>query len=396
MKKKLYIETIDQEWSVSKRWNPFNSYKLLAQVYRWEKIRRGGPIPQPVLVTVDPINVCNHRCVWCNANFVLKERHRKISEKSLMQLADYLPHWQGSPHWAPGVEAVCIAGGGEPLLNPATGEFINRLASNGIQVGVVTNGTLISENIDALSNCVWVGVSVDAGTERTFGKLKGLKKGSGSFDKIMDGIARLVDYGQSMKREIARDAGGYGVSYKYLLHPENIGEIYEAAVLAKEIGCKNFHIRPASTPWDKLGAEGIMFTEADRKLFEKQVEKARGLEDKNFGVYRITHKLDEKFRSSNFFRKCHAIFMTAVFMPPERSGDGFIMGLCCDRRGDGKLEIAKVKDVDEINGCWGSEEHWRIFDEIDVAAECPRCTYQPHNQVFERVILQDSMTFRFI
>ena len=33
---------------------------------------------------------------------------------------------------------------------------------------------------------------------------------------------------------------------------------------------------------------------------------------------------------------------------------------------------------------------------IDIANECPRCTYQPHNQIYEQVILNDSMTYKFI
>ncbi len=50
------------EWLPRKRWNPFNSNKLLAHVYRWRLIRRGRPLPPPVLITVDPTNVCNFNC----------------------------------------------------------------------------------------------------------------------------------------------------------------------------------------------------------------------------------------------------------------------------------------------------------------------------------------------
>ena len=58
------------EWLPQKRWNPFNSNKLLAHVYRWRLIRRGRPLPPPVLITVDPTNVCNFDCVWCNAAYI--------------------------------------------------------------------------------------------------------------------------------------------------------------------------------------------------------------------------------------------------------------------------------------------------------------------------------------
>lgn len=58
--------TTANEWSQNKRWNPFNSYKILAHVERWQNIKRGRPIPAPSLITVDPTNVCNFNCAWCN------------------------------------------------------------------------------------------------------------------------------------------------------------------------------------------------------------------------------------------------------------------------------------------------------------------------------------------
>ena len=108
-----------QEWNPSKRWNPFNSYKLLSHVHRWKQIKRGKPIPPPVLITIDPTNVCNFNCVWCNAEFIRKKRKGSLSEKMLLNLADFLPRWgEGNPNWKPGVEAICIAGGGEPQFLP--------------------------------------------------------------------------------------------------------------------------------------------------------------------------------------------------------------------------------------------------------------------------------------
>jgi len=36
-----------------------------------------------------------------------------------------------------------------------------------------------------------------------------------------------------------------------------------------------------------------------------------------------------------------------------------------------------------------------LFDAIDLG-DCPRCTYQPHNQIMEHVVLNDNMTYKFI
>jgi len=387
------------EWSAAKRWNPFNSYKLLAQVYRWDKIQRGRPIPQPVLVTVDPINRCNLKCTWCNSAKVLEDREKKISAKTLNAIADFLPQWQGAPDWAKGVEAVCIAGGGEPLLHKHCGAFIERLAANGVESGVVTNGLNIDDHLQALTNCTWLGVSVDAARAETFNKLKAPGSNKDLIGRVHDNMADLIDYARKNGGRLAMDRSGYGVSYKYLLYEENAGEVLEAVKIAKEIGCRNFHLRPAGAPWDKLDSSFAFSAEATAQ-FREQIAAARELEDDNFGVYGITHKFDEQLNKANTFARCYAVFMTGVFMPPvadEIDEDAFTFGLCCDRRGDPRLElVVDAVDVNQVAERWGSDDHWKIFSGIKVQQQCPRCTYQPHNQIYEHVILNDSMTFRFI
>ncbi|MFQ5861504.1 MAG: radical SAM protein [Candidatus Brocadiales bacterium] len=388
-----------REWAASKRWNPFNSYKLLAQVYRWRKVRPFKRVPQPALVTVDPINVCNNRCVWCNSEFILDTRNRALSNKALGEIADFLPKWRGCATWEPGVEAVCIAGGGEPLLNKETGFFIEKCTSNRIEVGVVTNGTLIGSFVESLSKCTWVGVSVDAGRAETFKKLKRVAS-EDIFSRIINNIVRLVNYSKRHKTLLASEGLGYGVSYKYLLHPENVREIYEAARLAKSVGCRGFHLRPASNPWNKLGSELVNFASEDLEIFVEQMQMARELEDENFSIYGVTHKFDEKLNPANYFANCYAVFMSAVFMPrtaESQDKDAFTFGLCCDRRGDAKLELARnIVSACEIEKLWGSKKHWEMFNSIKVEQECPRCTYQPHNQIYEHVILKDNMTYKFI
>jgi len=295
---------------------------------------------------------------------------------------------------------VCIAGGGEPLLNPATGKFIDRLVANEVEVGLVTNGTQIDKYIDSLSQAVWVGVSVDAGTKETFDKLKGCG-GKDTFDRIIENIAILADYAKCHKNKLGWSHPAYGINFKFLLYKENIGEIYKATKLAKEIGCKNIHFRPAGTTWDKIGTEDeIIFSDYEIELFKDQIDRAMELDDSNFGVYGITHKFNSQFEAANYFNKCHAIFMTAVIMPPTSKNvreEAFIVGLCCDRRGDAKLELAQnIVDVNEIQKLWGSKKHWEMHDKIMAGIECPRCTYQPHNEIYEQVILNDSMTHKFI
>ncbi|GHS95759.1 hypothetical protein AGMMS50276_12560 [Synergistales bacterium] len=265
MEMKTTIEKVPEspvEWRAAKRWNPFNSYKLLAHVERWRKICRGAFLPPPVLITVDPANACNFDCAWCNAKYIREHRNFMLTPKALNEIADFLPHWGENsgypepPEGGWGVKAICVAGGGEPLLNKATPAFIERVSANGVEVGVVTNGSMIGDCIEALSQCTWVGVSVDAGSARTLDKLKGLNPSRGEFDRIIGNAA----------------------------------------------------------------------TEEVTPLW-------------------------------SFF--------------------------------------ATLQIVNQIDEVWGREKHWAIHDAINVGS-CPRCTYQPHNQIYEQVIMRDGMTLKFI
>lgn len=383
-----------QEWKEDKKWNPFNSYKLLTHVERWKLIRRGSKIPPPILVTIDPSNICNLKCEWCNSSYLMSKQKNMLTEKNIREIADFLSNWQDGDYR---VNAVCIAGGGEPLTNKNTSLLIDLLVDRGISVGVVTNGYYIDKFLDSLSKCTWVGVSIDAGKSKTFNKLKGLPEDDDKFYKILDNIKLLVDYSEKNKRLLSKKHPAYGVTYKYLLCRENVNEVYDAVKIAKEIGCKNFHLRPTSTPWNLLHSKDeIYFDEKHIKEYKKQIEKSIELDDENFNVYGVTHKFDAQFKRHNKFKDCYAMFMTGVFMPSKEKGK-IDFGLCCDRRGDDRLLLVSALDnLEIIQQKWGSEDHWKIFDSIDVQSQCPRCTYQPHNQIYEHVILRDSMTYIFI
>jgi len=379
-----------KEWSPAKKWNPFNSAKLLSQVYRWRDIKRGAVINPPVLVTIDPTNNCGLSCIWCNSDYILKRRHQHLSKKVLLEIADFLGKWKHKDY---GIEACCIAGGGESLLNPATYDLIDRLIENNIQVGVVTNGVQMNKHFDTLSKCTWVGVSVDAGTPETFKKIKGKDK----YDTVIDNMRNLIKYANENDTTLGMKRQGNGITYKYLLHPYNAGEIIESVKTARDIGCRNFHLRPMGVPWDKLAINDNVFTTKSIGTYKKQIEKARGYETKNFGVFAVSHKFDEKLRISNIFHQCYAIFMTCAIMPAtDGNKDHCTVGLCCDRRGDKRLELLTNEwDINNLAVAWGSKKHWDIFDNINLK-DCPRCTYQPHNQIYEHVILEDSMTYKFI
>jgi MoaA/NifB/PqqE/SkfB family radical SAM enzyme len=376
-----------QRWKQGKGWNPFSAEKLFAHIYRWRRIKRGSPVPSPAWVTVDPSNLCNLDCVWCNSKQIRALRSTKLYHETLIDLAEFLPKW--------GVEAVTIAGGGEPLLNSSTGDFIEALVRNGIQVGVITNGLLMDEFIPELSKCTWVSVSIDAGTAETHHRLKHTSNRQ-VFISILENISDLSNYSNKNKTTLGSKLPAYGITYKYLLHPGNIHETCKAARLAKKIGCKNICYRPAVTPQHRLGTqEEIVFSNEDIGVWDDYMKTAREMDDETFNVYEYTYRVGEGFQRDNCFDKCWAVFMSGIVQPSDKEG-AFNFGLCCDRRGDKTVDLLQDEfDVNEIHELWGRKKHWDIHDSID-HTKCPQCTHIAHNQVYEQTILNDCLTYRFI
>jgi sulfatase maturation enzyme AslB (radical SAM superfamily) len=369
-----------QEWKPSKKWNPFNSAKLLAHVALWKHIIRGQEIPGPILVTIDPTNKCNLDCSWCNAKTV-RERGGEISAKTLTEIAKFLGEWR--------VRAVCIAGGGEPTQHDGFGELIADLMAENIRIGVVTNGTRIDDFQQMLTFCDWVGISIDAGSADTYRQLKKRDK----YHSVLDQANRLIEMARGLNRPLAKLGLGNGVFWKYLVHPKNIGEMEGAANQAKGMGFKGIHFRPVGA---SAGSNEHLFTGNDVVDFDLCLRKALLRDDANFSVYGVQHKFTENLEPCHNFQRCMAVFMTAVFMPPSNGGEGFNLGMCCDRRGDPAMNLLENADVANIKQMWGSGHHWALADAIKPHEQCPRCTYAPHNEIFEQVIEQDNMTLDFI
>ncbi|GAG44967.1 unnamed protein product, partial [marine sediment metagenome] len=214
---------------------PFNSAKALIWREWFEGIVNQNFLP-PVTVNTDPSNICNYDCLWCNAFDCMKGDRKSISRDQLFRLADFYKEW--------GARSTCVAGGGEPLMNKATPDFLVKLKTNNIASGLITNGSLFTDKIIEIvvSCCRWVGISMDAGTTDTYMKVKGIDDPK-MFEKVLLNIEKLA-------REVKKQGSTCDICYKYLLHPSNVSEILTAAKIAKQIGVKDFHLRPVG--WDNL------------------------------------------------------------------------------------------------------------------------------------------------
>ena len=345
-----------EEWTSP--WNPFNSVKALVWADRFEALAR-GEIPVPVSVTIDPSNVCNIACQWCHsADFRAVERSM-VDENKLLLLANALGVWRG-------VRAVCIAGGGEPFTNKATPTLIRHLVENMLEVGMITNGTLLrGDALDATRLCRWVGFSIDSATPWTYARLKGHDK----LETVLRSISALVGKGPS-------------IGYKFLLHPENIRELYAACYIAREMGVNDFHARPLYSP-------GITYSDEVVQQAVDEIARARAdLEDSHFRIYGIRHKFGPHFE-----RRLPEVCRVTPLAGLVFQADGNCT-ICCDKRGDEEAILCRWEEIRDV---WGSERHRGIMDMLDPARHCHRrCTFSPYAEILEEVFVKDSMCRAFI
>lgn len=345
------------------RFDSFNAYKTLVHVPYWMPIK-DGIIPPPLSVAIDPCGTCNLSCSFCNASKVLN--NDMLSKEQMDEVLDACKYFK--------VRSACVSGGGEPFFNPNTGYLVENLLKNDTKVGMTTNGTLIDKHHDVLSNCTFVGISIDAGIAETYATIKGttIKEFSSLLSKI---------------EEFAKKKRIGLLTYKFLIHPLNMKEVYEAAEMAKLVGCDEIYFRPGGSPYFSLEENEFSFNQNEISWVKALIEAARSdFEDETFKVNCMFDKVNEKWTPNHSFSKCYGPLTLGLFA----SNGKFY--LCIDRRGDESLYLCETSELKDV---WGSQKHKDLVNAIDIT-KCPRCTLMAVNQIIENVVINDKMNVDFI
>lgn len=370
-----------KEWTSP--WNPFNSVKVLMYPEHLQGMANMDFKP-PMFINIDPSNRCNFDCIWCNADDCMKQpKMRDLPTEHMLNIADFAKEW--------GVSSVCVSGGGEPFMNKGTPALLQHLYDNNIPIGVVCNGSLLNDsNIDLLTKtCRWVGISMDAATPDIYNKVKGIKHKTTPaykneiFNTVCENIRKLC----AKTKEINSKCD---IAYKYLLHPYNANEIYDAITLAKSLGINDFQLRPVG--WDNVSKTKqearISFNDKIDSI-NNQIARGMELESENFHVYGIRHKFNPDFSRKVTYSKCWASPTCLSFC-----ADGFTYA-CLDMRGQRKARLCShYPDVSKVIKIWNSPEHKNLINSFKLE-ECPRCTFGPYNEIIEEVFINDKMCRKF-
>ena len=329
----------------------FKPYKCLLYKDNFDGIIEGKLRP-PIELSLDPCNACNLKCKWCNA-WRVRDDNKIMSKEDLFWIIKEAADW--------GVKGVCIAGGGEPTMHPQIAEAIELCTKEGLESAIISNGLNWSDKLikAMVKNMRWVGISVDAANANTFLKEKGVD----GFDRVIKNIKNLVK-----EREVLKNKTGPGITLKFVIHPLNQEEIYDACKLAKEIGVDAIHLRPV----DFLSYQETE-DDLDVRKINEEVRKAVTLNDNNFEVVPFFANCQKDMKRKITFDNCLLSPLIALCMPTG-------WWSCVDRRGD---EGTKLCDIRDIRKFWGSKEHLEILKKINPSKDCGKCTMAKYYPWYE-------------
>jgi len=331
----------------------FSSDKILKhldRVYGWLK----GENPSPITVELDMINLCNHRCPECSG-WYFQNRNRGslpvgLAKSIVRQLAKAR------------VRGLIFTGGGEPLCHPHTAEVVKLAHRLGLDIGFITNGSLITEEIGniLLRCCTWLRISLDAASPETFQKVHGLD--GDVFQKLINNIQLVA----SLKKRLnSQTTIGLG----YLTCNYTKDEMFEAAKLCKRLEVDYLQFRPMQM--HNNGGFRYHLTDIRENINKCIKESGNG-----FKVLYSKHKYDmmrDKKYGRNY-NKCYGHQFATVIAADAK------MYLCCHMRGHEKYCIGDLRK-NTFEEIWNSRKRKKVVENIDFKDCVPLCRDNTFNQI---------------
>lgn len=331
-----------------------NIVSKLHQEFVVEKIKGNKWTSGPLVVELDPTEVCNLACPGCISEDLVSNK-TSFSRERLLEIGQEL--------YDIGVKAVVLIGGGEPLAHPAIGEFIEFLGTHDIHIGITTNGCFIPKYMDSISKySTWTRISLDAATAETFEKLRPAKNGKSEFDGIIEGMRTLAKIKKGtlgFSYLIRTEADGFGIE-------SNIHEIYDAAVLAKEIGCDYFEVKPS---YSYTGGQDHALTKHSKERMEEARREVERLKDLDTDTFRIITAINledslncvdtEQYKGYHF---CPAAHLRTLICP---SG----VYVCPYWRGKAPYRVGNAV-TDSVETIWNSGRRREVMEFLDPSVKC--------------------------
>ncbi|MCJ7772235.1 MAG: radical SAM protein [Desulfobacterales bacterium] len=216
----------------------------------------------PFYVDLDVTRRCNLRCIGCPFHSSTKsfksidETVKDISMDLIDRLSRELPQL--------GVYTVIIAGASEPLLHPRLAEIISKFKKSGVEVHLITNGTLL--NKDRAQEIIHSGldrliVSLWASSRESYAKCHP-GTNSDNFMKIVENLKQFSKVKSELNKKLPV------VFLQHVCNIHTYKTIDDKIDIAKSTGCDGVRFSHFTLQGDRSAASAILTDDQTQFLLQ--------------------------------------------------------------------------------------------------------------------------------
>ncbi len=298
-----------------------------------------------IVTELDLTNRCNNRCPGCCG---VKENQAELSRRQVDLIAESLAAMEN--------RGVILSGGGEPLISPQFAHAVRALRSQGMKLGLNSNGLALTEELAVLiaENCEYFRISLDAASATLYNKTHGMPPAA--FEKTVENIKLFA----RVKRELDSPVS-FGVGF--LTSRETAGEMEAFVRLARESGADFAQFRP--------------FTGDLLDISQEYLQLKERYETPDFGVRASLQKYREMTHSGRRdYVKCRGMFFSTVI-----TADAKVFA-CLHHRQEEAYYLGQICETVSLEDIFRSARIQEVYEAID----CSDCPVMCRNDVFNRTL----------
>ena len=353
----------------------YSTSKALYHVDKLKLLQENKPIA-PTLIQLDLEAWCNDNCEFCSyrieegyntemltliqatkdENNQYKPMGKPSHESGLAkEMAVKIPQMMKEA----GIPAIELTGGGEPTIWHSFDLLLDSLVKEGIEIGLVTNGSNLSDSrIETLAkNAVWVRFSMDSSNAEIHKRVH--RTSNLDFDRRIDHIRKLIAKKKEYQSKIT-------IGISFIINPDNILDLLDSCIFYKKLGVDNIRY---SWMYDKTGNAGL--TEAQIESCKRMLKNIKTLwETEDYKILFEEGRIDLYSRPNDDFNCCYMQrFVWAI-------GADYKVYPCCIVKYMPNMEVGDIRNntLKEI-----IELSHEKMNGLDVK-KCPPCWLRNRNK----------------
>mgnify|MGYP001144319035 FL=1 len=355
---------------MEKKATPYSNLKIFGHLEEVQKVKNGERVA-PIYIRIKPTNLCNQNCYYCHYKnpYLTLDQYAPADEIKREKMLEIVRDMKDI-----GVKAVTFSGGGEPLLYPYIEETMEAVLDAGIDLSIITNGTLLTgRKAELLSQAKWVRISLESGCAETYSKIRGVA--GEAFEDLCENIR---EFAQNKSKDCE-------LGINFVVGPGNYKEVYQAGKLMQSLGVN--HIKYTALMSDNA--------EKMHEPFKNQViEQIHQLMDENEAEIKIINLYESDFDTNAVFGRNYNFCGIKDYVTVIAANSKIYY--CHDKAYLSQGEIGDISDR-SFKEVWFSEETTRKFAQFDPQEVCRHhCVYDDRNELLNTFYSLDKNHINFI